>query len=78
MKEYQNLTIFVHNKWLLYHLSIEGVPFPEDLGYEAYTTELDEKFNRFNVGGILRLEFGYYLHLAGTMFKFDLFSGRKP
>ena len=56
MREFQNPILFDRNGWLLYHLSMAGVPFPADPGYEAYTAEINEKFNRAGAGGILRLE----------------------
>jgi len=33
-----------------------GVPGPADPGYEAYTAELNEKFDCDSVDGILRLD----------------------
>ena len=33
-----------------------GVPQKNDSGYEAYTAEMNEKFNRDSTDGILRLD----------------------
>ena len=55
-REFQNPILFDRNIWLLYHLSMAGVPFPGDPGYETYTAGLIEQFNRSSVGGILRHE----------------------
>jgi len=54
--EFPNPVIFSREMWLLYYLSMEGVPFPSDPGYESYTAELNEKFNSDSIDGVLRLE----------------------
>jgi SAM-dependent methyltransferase len=54
--EFPNPVFFSRDMWLLYFLSMEGVPMPSDPGYEAYTIELNEKFDRDSKDGMLRLE----------------------
>ena len=55
IREFPNPLFFTRDKWLLYYLSMEGVPQKGDAGYDAYTAELNETFDRDSVDGILRL-----------------------
>jgi ubiquinone/menaquinone biosynthesis C-methylase UbiE len=55
VREFPNPLFFTRDKWLLYYLSMEGVPQKGDAGYDAYTAELNETFNRDSVDGVLRL-----------------------
>ena len=54
--EFPNPVIFTRDMWLLYFLSMEGVPMPTDPGYKAYTIELNEKFDHESKDGLLHLE----------------------
>ena len=56
VREFPNPVYFTREKWLLYYLSMEGVPQESDAGYEVYTAELNEAFNRDNVDGVLCLK----------------------
>jgi SAM-dependent methyltransferase len=55
VKEFPNPVLLTRDKWLLYFLSMEGVPLPFDSGYEAYAAELNERFDRNSENGVLRL-----------------------
>jgi SAM-dependent methyltransferase len=55
IREFPNPLFFTRDKWLLYYLSMEGVPQKGDAGYDAYIAELNETFDRDNVDGVLRL-----------------------
>lgn len=55
VREFPNPVYFTREKWLLYYLSMEGVPQESDAGYEAYTAELNEIFDRNSVDGTLCL-----------------------
>jgi ubiquinone/menaquinone biosynthesis C-methylase UbiE len=55
MRIFPNPLFFTRDKWLLYYLSMEGVPQKGDAGYDAYTAELNERFDRDNIDGVLRL-----------------------
>jgi ribosomal protein S18 acetylase RimI-like enzyme/ubiquinone/menaquinone biosynthesis C-methylase UbiE len=55
VREFPNPHFFTRDKWLLYFSSMEGVPQKSDAGYEAYTTELNDKFDRESVDGVLQL-----------------------
>ena len=52
---FPNPLFFTRDKWLLYYLSQEGVPQKGDGGYDAYAAELNEKFDRDSIDGVLRL-----------------------
>ena len=54
--EFHNPVFFTRDMWLLYFLSMEGVPMPTDPGYETYTAELNEKFDHESKDGLLHLE----------------------
>ena len=54
--QFPNPVFFSRDMWLLYYLSMEGVPFPSEPGYEAYAAELNERFDRESKDGILRLD----------------------
>ena len=62
VKKYPNPLMFSHEKWLLYHLSMEGVPFEGEPGYDSYTAELIERYDRENVDGILRINEMTYVY----------------
>jgi len=55
MRIFPNPLFFTRDKWLLYYLSMEGVPQKGDAGYDAYTAELNERFDRDSIDGVLRL-----------------------
>jgi ubiquinone/menaquinone biosynthesis C-methylase UbiE len=55
-REFPNPLFFTREKWHLYYASMEGVPLPNDSKYEEWTAELNERFDRENVDGILRLD----------------------
>ncbi|MCL2665461.1 MAG: class I SAM-dependent methyltransferase [Defluviitaleaceae bacterium] len=55
VREFLNPLFFTRDKWLLYHLSMSGVPLKGDAGHDAYTAELNETFDRDNADGILQL-----------------------
>ncbi|MCL2605188.1 MAG: class I SAM-dependent methyltransferase [Defluviitaleaceae bacterium] len=55
VKEFPNPVYFTREKWLLYHSSMAGVPRETDAGYEAYTAEINDFFDRGNIDGLLRL-----------------------
>ena len=48
MREFQNPIYYTRDRWLQYHLSMEGVPQESDAKHEAYFAELNEIFNRGN------------------------------
>jgi hypothetical protein len=54
VRKFPNPLYFTREKWHLYYASMEGVPLDGDAEYEAWTTELNEKFDRDNVDGILQ------------------------
>ena len=56
MREFPNPLFFTREKWHLYYASMEGVPLPNDSKYEEWTAELNERFDRESVDGILRLD----------------------
>jgi ubiquinone/menaquinone biosynthesis C-methylase UbiE len=55
VREFLNPVFFTRDKWLLYYASMEGVPLPDESGYEAYTAEINVIFDRDNVDGVLKL-----------------------
>jgi len=56
VREFPNQQFYTREKWLLVHSSMEGVPQKGDAGYDTYTAELNETFDRDSVDGILRLD----------------------
>ena len=56
VREFPNPILFNRQNWLLYHSSMAGVPGLSDPGYEAYTEELNEEFDRDSADGLLRLD----------------------
>jgi len=62
IRKFPNPVLFSREKWLLYFLSMEGVPQETDSGYEAYTKELNEKFDRDSVDKILCLNLVTYVY----------------
>ena len=56
IREFPNPLFFTREKWHLYYASMEGVPLPNDSKYEEWTAELNERFDRESVDGILRLD----------------------
>jgi len=57
MREFPNPIYYTRDRWLQYHLSMEGVPQESDAEHEAYFAELNEIFNHGNENGVLRLDF---------------------
>ena len=57
VREFDNPKDYSWDMFLLYHLSMEGVPQEFDSAYEGYVTELRETFNRDSVDGFLRIDF---------------------
>jgi len=55
VKEFSNPIFLTRDKWILYFSSMEGVPRKGDLGYEKHIAEINEIFDRDNVGGVLCL-----------------------
>ncbi|MCL2461096.1 MAG: class I SAM-dependent methyltransferase [Defluviitaleaceae bacterium] len=62
VRKFPNPVYFTREKWLLNYSSMEGVPLEGDTGYEAYTTELNERFDHGSKNGILRLDFVTYVY----------------
>ena len=62
VRKFSNPSYFTRDKWLLYYSSMEGVPLKGDKGYEAYTAELNEKFDRDSVDGVLCLNEVTYVY----------------
>jgi len=60
--KFPNPQYFTRDKWLLYYASMEGVPLKGDAEYEVYTAELNEKFDRDNVDGVLCLNEVTYVY----------------
>ena len=60
--KFPNPFYFTRDKWLQYYSSMEGVPLEGDEGYEAWTAELNEKFDRNNVDGVLCLNQVTYVY----------------
>ena len=56
VREFPNPVFFTREKWLLYFASMEGVPLESDASYESYTAELNNRFDRDSVDGILRFD----------------------
>ena len=55
-REFDNPVFFTRETWRKYFASMSGVPLKSDAGYEAYARDLDERFNRESVNGILRYD----------------------
>ena len=62
VQKFPNPHNFTRDKWLSYYSSMEGVPLKGDAGYEAYTAELNEKFDRDSVDGVLCLNEVTYVY----------------
>jgi len=62
IRKFPNPAYFTRDKWLLYYSSMEGVPLKGDTGYEAFTVELNEIFDRDSVDGVLRLNEMTYVY----------------
>jgi len=56
VREFPNPIYFTRDNWILYFLSMAGVPQPSESGYEAYISEINAKFDHDNVDGLLRLD----------------------
>jgi SAM-dependent methyltransferase len=56
VRDFPNPVYFTRDNWLLYHMSMSGVPMESDAGYVEYTAELNAIFNRDSVDGLLRLD----------------------
>ena len=54
VREFDNPAFFTRETWHKYFASMEGVPLKSEAGYEAYARELDERFGRGAVSGVLR------------------------
>ena len=54
VREFPNPVMFTRERWHLYHSSMAGVPREFEPGYEEYTAELNEIFNRDSADGMLR------------------------
>ena len=62
VRTFLNPLYFTREKWHLYYASMEGVPLENDKGYEAWTKELNEKFDCDNVDGVLRIDEVTYVY----------------
>ena len=62
VRKFSNPLYFTREKWHLYYASMEGVPLKGDAGYEAWTAELDEKFDRENTDGVLHVNEMTYVY----------------
>ena len=62
VRKFPNPLYFTRDKWHLYYASMEDVPLKGDAGYEAWTVELNEKFDRDSVDGVLREEKMTYVY----------------
>ena len=56
IQKFSNPQFYTRDMWHLYFMSMEGVPLPSDNGYEEWTAELNEKFDKESADGILRLD----------------------
>lgn len=56
VREFSNTIHYTRDKWLSYLSSMAGVPQPTDPGHGAYFVEMNEKFDRENVDGVLHLD----------------------
>jgi ubiquinone/menaquinone biosynthesis C-methylase UbiE len=56
VREFLNPVFFTRDKWLLYFLSMAGIPQASDSGYEAHIAKMNEIFDRDNVDGLLCLD----------------------
>ena len=61
-RKFPNTLYFTRDKWLMYHASMEGVPLEGDAGYDAYTAELNERFDRGSADGVLRVDEVTYVY----------------
>ncbi|MCL2406008.1 MAG: class I SAM-dependent methyltransferase [Defluviitaleaceae bacterium] len=57
IREFPNPIYFTRDRWLQYHLSMEGVPQKSDAEHEAYFAQLNEIFDQSNENGVLLLDF---------------------
>ena len=62
MQKFPNPLYFTRDKWHLYYASMEGVPLKGDAGYETWTAELNERFDRDSVDGMLREDVTTYVY----------------
>ena len=53
-REFPNTVYFTRDNWLLYHLSMAGVPMEKGAGHDEYFAEQNAIFERDSVNGILR------------------------
>jgi len=53
VREFPNPVCFTRESWLLYHLSMDGVPMENETGHAKYAAELDAAFDRESADGIL-------------------------
>ena len=54
VRDFPNPVCFTRENWLLYHVSMSGVPMESDAGYAEYAAELNAVFDRDSVNGLLR------------------------
>jgi len=57
VREFPNPIYFTRDRWLSYHLSMEGVPQESEAGYEAYFAEQNEIFNCHSENGLILMDF---------------------
>ena len=62
VRKFPNPLYFTRDKWHLYYASMEGVPLKGEAGYEAWTAELNERFDRDSVDGALRENLMTYVY----------------
>ena len=62
VRKFSNPIHFTRDKWLLYYSSMEGVPLEGEEGYESHTAELNDKFDRYNIDGIICLDLTTYVY----------------
>ena len=55
IREFHNPISFTKDKWILYFLSMEGVPFESEPGYETFFAEKIKIFNTYSLNGVLHL-----------------------
>jgi len=62
VRKFSDPTFFTRGNWLLHYLSMEGVPMENEAEYDEWNAELDERFDRENVDGLLRLNLTTYVY----------------
>ncbi|GHU36946.1 hypothetical protein FACS1894105_08170 [Clostridia bacterium] len=56
IREFQNPVYFTRDNWILYFSSMAGVPKETEPGYVAHIADINERFDRDNSNGLLRLD----------------------